>query len=79
MTTSKNSWAREESITFLLIVVFSEEHNLESLEEDYSKVEIKIAVWDLASDKAPGLFEFSIIFFKKLWNLVKPIIFELDE
>ncbi|XP_071719048.1 uncharacterized protein [Rutidosis leptorrhynchoides] len=41
------------------------------LESDFSREEIKLAVWDCRSDKAPGPDGFPFFFFKKYWDYLK--------
>ncbi|GJV79919.1 RNA-directed DNA polymerase, eukaryota, reverse transcriptase zinc-binding domain protein [Tanacetum coccineum] len=44
--------------------------NLE-LEKNISDDEIRLAIWDCGSQKAPGLDRFSFLFLKKYWELLK--------
>ncbi|GJZ17745.1 putative RNA-directed DNA polymerase, eukaryota, reverse transcriptase zinc-binding domain protein [Tanacetum coccineum] len=46
------------------------------LENDISLVEIKTAVWNYGSDKAPGPDGFSFAFVKRFWDILKLDIFE---
>ncbi|GJR20209.1 putative RNA-directed DNA polymerase, eukaryota, reverse transcriptase zinc-binding domain protein [Tanacetum coccineum] len=46
------------------------------LEVDVSMDEVKAAVWDCGSDKAPGPDGFSFAFVKKFWNILKHDILE---
>lgn len=39
------------------------------LEGQFIKTEAKKAIWKLGADKAPGLDEFPIRFFRTLWDL----------
>lgn len=54
-----------------------------SLEAPFVQDEVKLAVWRLGEDKAPGPDGFLIIFFKHFWELVKPevlaFVFEFFE
>ncbi|KAK9057748.1 hypothetical protein SSX86_022586 [Deinandra increscens subsp. villosa] len=45
------------------------ESDKEGLVASFSKMEIKKAVWDCGSDKAPGPDGFTFAFLKKFWNL----------
>nr|GEZ82430.1 RNA-directed DNA polymerase, eukaryota [Tanacetum cinerariifolium] len=51
-------------------------HDRDSLETHFSLHEIKTAVWDCGSNKAPGPDGFSFAFIKKYWDLIKTNIFE---
>nr|GEV05024.1 RNA-directed DNA polymerase, eukaryota, reverse transcriptase zinc-binding domain protein [Tanacetum cinerariifolium] len=55
---------------------FMHAHNLNTSDQDLlesvvSMEEIKIAVWDCGSNKAPGLDGYSFLFIKRFWDLLK--------
>ncbi|GJS83818.1 putative RNA-directed DNA polymerase, eukaryota, reverse transcriptase zinc-binding domain protein [Tanacetum coccineum] len=55
-------------------------HRLSIVDRDFlesmvSMDEIKAAVWDCGSQKAPGLDGYSFMFIKKFWDLLKASIF----
>ena len=45
------------------------------LEVSFTLGELKKAVWDMGSDKAPGPYGFSFAFFKKYWEIIKGDLF----
>lgn len=53
--------------------------NLAHLTEPFSVEEIRLAVFQLGSDKAPGPYGFSMKFYQTFWEIVKEDIFNVFE
>lgn len=53
--------------------------NLSYLERPFTLEEVKKAVFDLGSDKAPGPDGFPMMFFKTFWEIVKVEVMKLCE
>ena len=53
------------------MVVDPSTHALEDLDLPFSELEIKEAIDDMPSEKAPGPDGFSIAFFQSCWDIVK--------
>lgn len=51
--------------------------NLSSLDGDFTKEEMKRAIWDLSPHKSPSLDGYPIFFFRLLWDAVKKDISSL--
>lgn len=54
-------------------------HDLSVLETPFTKQEVKMAIFELVSDKAPGPDSFPLLFFQKIWEIVEEDIFNLWE
>ncbi|GJX46034.1 RNA-directed DNA polymerase, eukaryota [Tanacetum coccineum] len=50
-------------------------NQITSLDAPFSREEIKRAVWDCGSDKAPGPDGFTFGFFKRFWEVIKEDVF----
>jgi hypothetical protein len=48
-----------------------QEHGLQSLGDPFTEDEVKIAINQMPSDKAPGPDGFTCAFFKKCWDIIK--------
>lgn len=44
------------------------------MERPFSGEEVKVAIWDLVGDKAPGLDGFPIAFYKECWDVIKGVL-----
>lgn len=46
------------------------------LNEPYTVEEVTKALFELHSDKAPGMDGFSALFYQRLWQLIKEVVSE---
>lgn len=70
---SSGKWKMDMALNFKRL----NEEDAAKLEFPFSLEEIKEAAWSCDENKAPGLDEFNLYFFKKYWKIVQKDLFEM--